>query len=91
MRLARVTGTVTATAKPDSLGGCTLLLLDIVDGSDGKRKASLQSGVVGVDTCGAGKGDLVIIAEGSAARLSANTSGAPIDCAVIAIVDTVSH
>lgn len=91
MRLARVTGTVTATTKPDSLSGRTLLLVDIVEGSDGKRKASLESGVVAVDTCGAGKGDLVIIAQGSAARLSTDTSGAPVDCAVIAIVDTVSQ
>lgn len=90
MRLARVTGTVTATTKPESLGGRTLLLLDIVDGSDSKRKASLETGVVAVDTCGAGKGDLVMIAQGSAARLSSDTSGSPIDCAVIAIVDTVS-
>lgn len=86
MRLARVTGTITATAKPESLGGRTLLLVDIVNGSE----VTTEAGIVAVDTCGAGSGDLVLIAQGSAARLSVDTSGAPIDCAVIAIVDTVS-
>jgi len=87
MRLARVKGTVTATAKPDSLSGRALLLVDIVDGSD----STLETAVVAVDTCGAGTGDLVLLALGSAARLSVDTSGAPIDCAAIAVVDTVSQ
>jgi len=87
MRLARVTGTVIATAKPDSLSGRSLLLVDIVDGND----TSLETAVVAIDSCGAGRGDLVLLAQGSAARLSVDTSGAPIDCAVIAVVDTVSQ
>lgn len=87
MRLARVTGTVTATAKPASLSGRSLLLVDIVD----SKGSTLETAVVAVDSCGAGKGDLVMLAQGSAARLSVDTSGAPIDCAVIAVVDTVSQ
>lgn len=86
MRLARVTGTVTATIKPDSLSGKTLLLVDLVD-STGKKK---EPAIVAVDTCGAGVGDLVLLTQGSAARVSAETSGAPVDCAAIAVVDAVN-
>jgi microcompartment protein CcmK/EutM len=87
MRLARVKGTVTATAKPDSLTGRSLLLVDIVDADD----TTIEAAQVAVDACGAGTGDLVLLAQGSAARLSADTSGAPIDCAVIAVVDSVDQ
>ena len=89
MRLARVTGTVTATIKPDSLSGKTLLLVETVDSAGKKKEPARQPAIVAVDTCGAGVGDLVLLAQGSAARVSAETSGAPVDCAAIAVVDAV--
>ena len=86
MRLAKITGTVTATAKNDRLVGVTLLLADVVDGA-GKVIAPAQ---VVVDTCGAGVGETVIVACGSAARMPAGLATAPGDMAVIAIADRVS-
>lgn len=80
MRRARVTGTVTATVKDPGLAGATLLLCQ-----------SESAELVAVDTVGAGVGDEVLVAEGSAARLPAQTSGAPIDASIIAIVDTVAQ
>lgn len=85
MKLGRVTGTVTATAKDARLGGLTLLVCDIVDG---KGKV-LEPALVAADTVGAGTGDQVLIATGSAARLPVRTTGAPVDAAVTAIVDRV--
>ena len=78
MKLARVTGTVTATAKDARLVGLKLLTCDLTDGT---------GTVVAADTIGAGQGDEVLVAFGSAARMPASTSGAPVDAAVTAIVD----
>ena len=86
MQLARVRGTVTATAKDERLVGQTLLLADLVDG-DG---AVLSPARVAVDTVGAGRGDTVVVTSGSAARMAAGLSTLPVDLSIIAIVDRVS-
>ena len=87
MRLARVTGTVTATAKHPALTGAKMLLADAVDPVTGVA-ANLP--MVAVDTCGAGVGDTVLVAEGSAARIPPAIAGAPVDAAIVAIVDAVN-
>ena len=46
--------------------------------------------LVAVDTCGAGVGDGVMLTQGSAARMADGLSTAPIDLAIIAVVDRVS-
>jgi len=86
MKLGRVTGTVTATAKDAQLVGSKLLLTDIVDASGNV----LTRATVAIDTVGAGVGDLVLVAEGSAARLAASMSALPIDASIIALVDDVT-
>ena len=85
MKLARVTGTVTATAKDAQLTGLKLLVCDVVDGK-GKL---LEAAVVAADTVGAGVGEQVLIASGSAARLPVQTTGVPVDAVITAIVDRV--
>lgn len=86
MRLATVTGTVTATTKDAALVGGTFLVVDITDAGD----KVVSPGHVALDGCGAGVGDRVLIAEGSAARLVQGKSGMPIDTIIVAIVDDVS-
>ena len=85
MRIARVTGTVTATVKQSALTGAKLMVTDVIDGAG----AVLQPAVVAVDTCGAGVGETVMLAEGSAARLPATLTGQPVDAAIIAVVDQI--
>lgn len=85
MKIARVTGTVTATAKDASLVGHKLLVCDVVDG---KGKV-VEPANVAVDAVGAGVGDQVLISTGSAARLPTQLSGAPVDAVIVAIIDTV--
>ncbi len=85
MKIARITGTVTATAKNASLVGHKLLVCDVVDG---KGKV-IDPGCVAVDTVGAGAGDQVLISIGSAARLPTETTGAPVDAVIVAIIDSV--
>ena len=86
MRLARVTGTVTATAKDARLSGQKLLLADIVDGG-GKV---LMPALVALDTCGAGVGDTVLVTAGTAARMPAGLATIPTDLAIVAVVDRVT-
>jgi ethanolamine utilization protein EutN len=44
---------------------------------------------VAVDYAGAGTGEVVLVARGSAARVDAETSHIPTDAAVVAIVDSI--
>ncbi len=86
MRLALVTGTVTATSKDAALVGATLLLTNIID----SKNKVIDAAVVAVDTVGAGVGDKVLLVQGSSARLPSATASSPVDATIIAVVDTVS-
>ncbi|MBO9451315.1 EutN/CcmL family microcompartment protein [Tropicibacter sp. R16_0] len=86
MQLGKVAGTVTATAKDARLVGTKLLVTDLIDG----KGSVLDPARVAVDTCGAGVGDMVMVVSGSAARMAAGLSTAPVDLAIVAIVDHVS-
>jgi ethanolamine utilization protein EutN len=86
MKIARVTGTVTATVKAPGLSGHKLLVVDIVDA----KGAVLERARVAVDATGAGKGDLCLLVEGSSARLPSPVAGLPVDATLIGIVDSVS-
>ena len=87
MKLAKVKGTITATAKENRLVGSKLLLVDMID-TKGK---ALAQGDVAVDSTGAGVGDIVLVTTGSAARMADGQSTLPIDLSIIAIVDRVSR
>ncbi len=86
MKIARVTGTVTGTAKDVSFSGQKMLLVDICD-ADGKV---LEPAVVVLDVCSAGPGEMVVITTGSAARLPGQTSGVGTDATAIAIIDEIT-
>lgn len=80
MLFAKVTGCAVSTEKDPRLTGLRFVLVQPA-GSDN------ASSLVAVDQLGSGKGDAVLIATGAAARLALNRLDAPIDAAVIAIVD----
>ena len=81
MVTARLTGNVWATRKADDLNGYKFLLARVIGG---RRKGEQ---IVVVDTIGAGIGDRVIVATGSAARQMLGDNTIPIDAAVIGIID----
>ena len=85
MKLAKIIGTVTATAKDAQLSGHKLLLCDIIDGAG----AVIEPAVVAADTVGAGVGEIVLLTFGSAARLPSGTTGVPVDSVITAIVDNI--
>ena len=86
MYLARIVGTVVATRKDDRLEGCKLLIVQPLDPSG--RESGTP--VVAVDTVSAGASEMVLVVTGSSARMTTRTKDAPVDAAIIGIVDTVS-
>ena len=85
MLLARIVGTVVATRKDDRLHGRKLLVARLVD-TDGKDE---KGHVVCVDTVGAGVNEVVLVVQGSSARMAFECKDCPIDAAIVGIVDTV--
>ena len=92
MFLARVTGTVVATQKVASMTGRKLLTVEPlrVDPQQRDRLVSTGRTFVVVDAVGAGQDEMVLIVQGSSARLTPETEKLPVDCAIIGIVDTVN-
>lgn len=87
MRVARVVGQVVSTAKPDSIAGRTILLLNDIDPREPDADAAAT--YAAVDLIGAGRGEVVLVATGSAARMDSATADAPVDAAAIGIVDSL--
>jgi ethanolamine utilization protein EutN len=44
---------------------------------------------VAIDTLGAGEGDLVLVTQGSSARLTESTKNMPTDAVVVGIIDEI--
>jgi microcompartment protein CcmK/EutM len=86
MQIARVVGNAVASVKEPRLTGTTLLLVEDA-AADG---ASLGGAAyVAVDLVGAGEPELVLVVRGSSAARAVGVDGAPIDAAVVAILDQV--
>lgn len=91
MFIARVTGSVVATQKAQAMTGHKLMLVEPlrVDPNDRSKLTGTGRSFVAVDALGAGMDQMVLIVQGSSARLMPATEKLPIDTAIIGIVDTV--
>jgi ethanolamine utilization protein EutN len=87
MDIAQVIGQVVATVKEPGLSNHKLLVLRCADPTapDGGSGDTY----VAVDLVGVGRGELVLVATGSAARMAAGTADCPTDAAVVAVIDNV--
>ncbi|MFI5178016.1 MAG: EutN/CcmL family microcompartment protein [Vicinamibacterales bacterium] len=86
MQLARVIGTLVATQKHRKLEGAKLLLVQPLTLDDKPRGTP----VLTIDSVGAGVGEKVLIViEGRAAGDALRRKAAPVDAAIIGIVDQV--
>ena len=87
MQIARVVGTVVATQKHRKFEGAKLLLVQPLNLDDTPRGTALLA----VDGVGAGVDEKVLVVlEGRAAGEALGKKAAPVDAAIIGIVDTVS-
>src|ERR1700726_3117869 len=91
MFLAKVTGSVVATQKVASMTGRKLLTVEPLRVDPDKRDRLVTTGrtFVVVDTVGAGQGEMVLIVQGSSARMTPETEKLPVDATIIGIVDCV--
>ena len=86
MQLGRVIGTLVATQKHHKLEGAKLLLVQPLTLDDQPRGVP----VLTIDSVGAGVGERVLIViEGRAAGDALRRKAAPVDAAIIGIVDRV--
>ena len=87
MQLGRVVGTVVASQKHSKLDGAKLLLVQPLDLDDAPRGVPLLT----IDSVGAGVGERVLVViEGRAAGEALRRKAAPVDAAIVGIVDTVT-
>lgn len=82
MILGKVVGSVISTRKSDKLIGSKFMVVEPLD-----KMKSDASQFVAIDHIGAGVGETVLVALGTAARIGCGQSDSPIDAAIVGIVD----
>ena len=85
MIIAQVVGAAVASLKLDALQASKLL---VVQQADARGNAGGPA-FLAVDLVGAGEGELVIVSQGSSARMATGNERAPVDAAIIGILDSV--
>ena len=85
MNIGKVIGNVVATRKDETLVGAKLMITQPLD----LELKPVGEPVVMVDTVGAGIGEIILYAKGTAARNAAKKPKAAIDSAIVGIVDRV--
>jgi len=90
MFIARVRGNVVTTQKVETMTGRKLLIVEPLRVDEKTSGMSdTEYCFVAVDSLGAGTDDLVLVTQGSSARMTSRTEKSPVDCVVIGIIDTV--
>ena len=85
MIVGKVTGSVVSTRKNENLIGYKFMIIEPV-ASMRERTGCL----VAIDNIGAGIGEYVLVALGSAARIGCGVESAPVDAAIVGILDDPS-
>ena len=96
MFLARVTGHVVATQKDKTLNGQKLFVVEPlnVKYDEANVPASLGNtgrAIVAIDAVGTGEGQLVLVVQGSSARMTEPTKNLPADAVIVGIVDSATY
>lgn len=83
MFVGKVVGSIVSTRKNENLIGSKFMVIEPL-----AELGDASSKVVAVDNVGAGIGELVLVATGSAARIGCNMADTPVDAAIVGIVDS---
>lgn len=86
MVIGKVIGTVVATRKHERLVGGKI---QIVQPLEPRTMAPDGELFVAVDAVGAGVGEQVLVAQGSAARKAVDNEAAPVDATIVGIIDEI--
>lgn len=84
MLIGKVVGSVVATRKNDNLVGNKFMIVELSKDMGETKK------IVAIDNIGAGIGEVVLVATGSAARIGCGVESTPVDAAIVGIVDNCS-
>ena len=83
MIIGKVIGSVVSTRKNENLVGNKFMIVEPVE-----KMSAKNSQLVAIDNIGAGIGEYVLVALGSAARIGCGKETAPVDAAIVGIVDS---
>lgn len=83
MKIGQIINCIWATRKAESLVGVKLMIVQLLDRSNGEKGKI----IVAADIIGAGIGEKVLITEGSSARNMDHLNDSPIDSIIIGIID----
>ena len=81
MIVGKVIGSIISTRKQENLVGNKFMIVEPLEAMAGAVS------IVAIDSIGAGIGETVLVAQGSAARIGCGMPEAPIDAAIVGIVD----
>ena len=84
MIIGKVVGSVVSTRKNEKLIGNKFMIIEPLESMDKGR-------FVAIDNVGAGIGEYVLIAFGSAARIGCDAETAPVDAAIVGIIDDATE
>mgnify|MGYP002641476473 FL=1 len=82
MIIGKVVGSLFSTRKSEKLVGNKFMIVEPVE-----SMRNTGSRLVAIDIIGAGIGEYVLVAQGSAARIGCDMERAPIDAAIVGIID----
>ena len=80
MIVGKVVGSIASTRKNETLVGNKFMIVEPVSSMSKDR-------MVAIDNIGAGIGEYVLVAVGSAARVGTGAENSPVDAAIVGIVD----
>lgn len=81
MIIGKVVGSVVSTRKNDNLIGNKFMIVEPIP------SLKVENRIVAIDKIGAGIGEYVLVAQGSAARVGCGMETAPVDAAIVGIID----
>ena len=87
MQIAKVVGVAVSTVKDNRIQGSKLLLVNKVN----QMGKVLDEPLIALDLVGAGEGELVMVVQGSSARIAVGDVSAPVDAAIIGIIDSLCY
>jgi len=91
--VGKVVGEIVSTVKVDRLTGQKFLLVEVqkvTSGDEGSEILPTGSTLVVNDPLGAGRGEIVLVVQGSSARMTDLTATIPTDGIIIGIVDSIT-
>lgn len=82
MLAGKVIGSVVSTRKSEKLVGNKFMIVELAG-----KMSNTGNQIIAIDNIGAGIGEYVLVATGSAARIGCDLAESPVDAAIVGIID----